>query len=240
MIKVNLLPRELRKKKRVPFFDKYFLYVFVCFIVAIGVLWFQTIQQQTEIETLQAEISRVEAEIQRYSQQVKMIEQVQELKDKIQMRISAIQSLELERPFWVKIFEEFGGLIPEFLWIDQFTEVEKIVTIKGTSYNLKGVANFIVGLIHSTYTDDVKLNFIREKSSTAEGVTQFGFDLSTKLVVTSAGKYAGAFVEDDIEDEVKEPSVSAKVVPLGREALAVEQERTLDAVKNIKPEGPSN
>ncbi|MCK5832850.1 PilN domain-containing protein [bacterium] len=239
MIKVNLLPQELRKKRKVPFFDKYFLYVFVCLVVGLVVLWFQTQQQQNEIETLQNEIARVESEIQRFSQQVSMVEQVQELRDKIATRIEAIKMLEIQRPFWVKTFEEFASLIPEFLWISEFVEVEKIVTVKGISYNLKGIANFIAGLINSEYFDDIKLNYIREQNTTSEGVTQYSFELSGNVVFATAEKYAGEFIgeeEINIKDEL--PPISSKVVPLGREALEQEKNAALDAVKKAKQEKP--
>ena len=238
MIKINLLPRELRKKKKVPFFDKYFMYVFFGLLIGLALLWFETKQQQTEIGTLETEIARVQADIQRYSKQVKMVEEAQALRDKIKTRITAIKTLDIQRPLWVKIFENFSELIPEFLWINEFSEVEKIITVKGTSYNLNGVANFIVGLIQSDYTDDIKLNFIREANSTQEGVNQYNFELSGKLVFASAEKYAGEFIAADTTEQEQAPTITPKVVPLGRKVLGIEKNITLDAVKKIQPKGP--
>ncbi|MCD6501035.1 PilN domain-containing protein [bacterium] len=238
MIKINLLPKELRKKKKVPFFDKYFMYVFFGLLIGLGLLWFETKQQQTEIGALETEIARVQADIQRYSKQVKMVEEAQALRDKIKTRIAAIKMLDIQRPLWVKIFENFSELIPEFLWINEFSEVEKIITVKGTSYNLNGVANFIVGLIQSDYTDDIKLNFIREANSTQEGVNQYNFELSGKLVFTSAEKYSGEFIAADTTEQEEAPTITPKVAPLGRKALGVEKDITLDAVKKIQPKGP--
>ncbi len=240
MIKVNLLPQELQKKKKIPFFDKYFMYVFLGLLVGLAGLWLQTQQQQSEIDTLESEIARVESEIQRFSQQVKMVEQVQELRDKITIRIDAIRSLEVQRPFWVKTLEELAGIIPEFLWMEEFVEVEKIVTIKGMSYNLKGIANYIAGLIQSENFDDIKLNFIREQATTAGKAMQYNFELSGSLVFTAAEKYAGEFVGDEepVEEESPQPP-SSRVVPLGREALEKEKEVTLEAVKSIPKEQPT-
>ncbi|HHS51044.1 MAG TPA: hypothetical protein ENN07_08015 [candidate division Zixibacteria bacterium] len=241
MIKINLLPQELRKKKKTPFFDKFFVYVFLGLVLALALLWFQTQQQQAEIETLENEIARVTAEIQRYQRQVELANEVQILRDKIAVRIDAMKSLEIQRPFWVKTFEEFAGIIPEFLWIDEFIEVEKIVTIKGTSYNLKGVANFIAGLIHSEFFSDIRLNFIRE-SAAAGNVTQYNYELSGNVVFASAERYSGEFIEQK-EDGVivaEEPiSIPEPPQPLGREALEREKETTLEAVRKIPPEPPT-
>ena len=242
MIKVNLLPGELRKKKVTPFFDRYFMYVFLAMVVGLVAIWLQTQTQQNEIEELSTEIARVESEIQRYSQQVKMVEQISQLRDRMTERINAIQILDVKRPLWVKTMENFADLIPEFVWITDFVEVEKVITVKGSSYNLKGIANFLVGLIKSEYFDNIQLNYIREQSGGGK-LPQYDFELSGDLIDKSAEKYAGVFLEQEREEEAPPDQVAPKPAPVlepkGREALAEEKDEVMDAAKSIETMKPA-
>ncbi|RKZ29794.1 hypothetical protein DRQ36_07560 [bacterium] len=234
MIKINLLPTELRKKKRAPFFDRITLYV-ILGLVAVGfLLWLQTKSQQAEISRLDDDIARLEAEIQRYSQQIKMVEEARELRDKMKKRMEAIQRLDIERPFMVKMFENFSAIMPDFVWVEEYREVEKVFTVVGRSYNLKGIANFIVGLIQSDYFDGIKLNFIREQSSGKEEITLYNFELSGNVLFESAGEYAGEFVMVETEKETAKPKKPSKgLIAKGREALDLDKDRAREAVSGL-------
>jgi len=234
MIKVNLIPPELRKKKKVPFFDKYLIYVVLILgIVTVG-LYFVTQQQKNEIQQLNQEIARVEAEIQKYNEQIKLVEQARELKDKINQRISAIQNLDKTRPMWVKTIEEFSNIIPEFLWVSRFSEVEKVVTVKGTSHNLTGVANFIVGLIKSNYFDNIRLTYIREQKIKAMGdVPVYSFELSGDLLFMAAEEFSGKFVSETADETAEEIVKPDKLIAKGRDALGVDKDKAKESLKGL-------
>lgn len=236
MIQINLIPKELRKKKKVPFFDMYFLYVFAI-LVLIGIaLWLQTTAQQREIAKLDDELARVEAEIQKYNQQIKKVEEARALRDKILARMAAIQDLDIQRPLAVKMLEDFSMLIPEFVWIESFMEIERVLTLTGKSYNLKGIANLIVGLIGSEYFDQIKLNYIRDESK-SDNVSTFIFEMSSNVVFESAETYAGEFSSPTIEripdqnrQETRRPS---SIIDKGKEALSLDPDLAKESVQGL-------
>ncbi len=235
MIRVNLLPSELRKKKKAPFFDRTLLYVLVLLIGVGFLLWLQTTSQQKEISRLDDDIARVETEIQRYSQQIKMVEEARALRDKMKERMNAIQELDVQRPLMVKVFENFGGLVPDFVWIDEYREVEKYVTVVGFSYNLKGIANFMVGLIKSQYFDRMELTYIREQGKQKGDFPIYIFEVSGNLKLQSASEYAGQFVSTgetpDVSEEI--PAGDDGLVAKGREALGLDADRARHAVSGL-------
>jgi len=236
MIKVNLLPTEFRKKKKVPFFDRYLLYALLLVVLGSIVLWVQSTQQQAEINRLDDEIARAEAEIQRYQKQIKMVEEYRQLRDKIRVRISAIQELDLQRPLMVKTLENCTALVPDFLQLTEFNEVERIVSIKGQAYNLTAIANLIIGLIKSENFDEIRLIFIREigqRSSSYGGV--YEFELSGNLIFQSMQEYAGEFIAPQLtpEQEEEEDKPKSGLVAKGREALELDKDRAREAVKGL-------
>lgn len=237
MIKLNLIPKELRKKKKVPFFDKYFLYVFA-FLVVIGIaLWLQVTAQQAEISRLDTEIARVEAEIQKYRQQIRKVEEARALRDKILTRMAAIQDLDVQRPLAVKMIEDFSSLIPEFVWIESFLEIERVLTLTGKSYNLKGIANLIVGLIGSEYFDQIRLTYIRSQGSTG-GVPTYQFELSSDVVFESAETYAGQFtsptmIRTESQEGEDEPRGSGSILDKGKEALSLDPDLAKESVQGL-------
>jgi len=236
MININLIPKELRKKKKVPFFDKYFLYVLGMLVVVGIALWFQTTRQQAEINRLDNDIARVEAEIQKYNQQIKKVEEARALRDKIMKRMAAIQTLDVQRPFAVRMIGDFSMLIPDFIWIESFQEIERVATIIGKSYNLKGIANLIVGLIQSDYFDQIKLNYIRDDGSNKE-VPTYKFELSCNVLFESAGDYAGNFVssyQGGAIDLTKAPKRRTQsIVDKGREAMSLDPDLAKQSVSGV-------
>lgn len=236
MIRINLIPKELRKKKKVPFFDKYFLYVFAVLIVVSIALWLQITAQQVEISRLDDEIASVETEIQKYNQQIKKVEEARALRDKMMTRMNAIQNLDVQRPLSVKMVEDFSKLMPEFVWIESFREIERILTLTGKSYNLKGVANLILGLIESDYFDQIKLNYVRDETGGGQ-VPSYRFELSCNVLFESAGGYAGEFIapayEKPIETTGDKPRRTGSIIDKGKEALSLDPNLAKEAVSGI-------
>ena len=135
---------------------------------------------------------------------------------------------------WVKTIEEFSNIIPEFLWVSRFSEVEKVVTVKGTSHNLTGVANFIVGLIKSNYFDNIRLTYIREQKIKAMGdVPVYSFELSGDLLFMAAEEFSGKFVSETADETAEEIVKPDKLIAKGRDALGVDKDKAKESLKGL-------
>lgn len=233
MIKINLLPTELRAKKKVPFFDRYLLYMLVIVVGWVLILWFQSLQQKAEINRLTAEITRVEGEIRHYNQLKKIVDEIQSLKSKIEERINAIQIIDSQRATWIKVFEDYGSLLPDYVWTEEFIEIEGLVTIKGRSYNLKSIASFIVGLIKSDFFDQIRLNFIKEQTTEKAEVPQFSFELSGKVGPKEGTGISGHFVVTKPEEEEKKGRAEGGLQAKGRDLLGLDRDKAKQAVQGL-------
>jgi Tfp pilus assembly protein PilN len=235
MIKVNLLPGELRKKKKTPIFDRFLLYIILILGFVSFSLWFQNMQQLADIAELKSLITQTEDEIMRFQQQIKMVEETRALKDKITERTNAIQLIDAQRSLWVDVLADFSGLIPEFLWLDEFVEVEKVVTLKGKCYNLKGIASLIVGLIKSDYFDQVRLNYIREQTSDKQTIPIYSFDMAGTITYNQTGQGVGGqfIVDKPFEKEEGKKKTGSSLVEKGREALSLDRDKAKRSVQGL-------
>ncbi len=181
MIKINLLPPELRKKKKVPFIDRTFVYGVLVLIAEVILLYLISLSQQAKIAELESEIASVQLELDKYQEKLKLLHEAQSLRKELTARMDAVQELENKRAYWVKVLSDFVATVPPYLWIDKFEEKsEGVVEISGKSYTLKSIASFLINLIASDAFSNIKLGPISKQSiGKGEG---YGFTLTMRLV----------------------------------------------------------
>jgi Tfp pilus assembly protein PilN len=117
MIEINLLPKEYRKRARAFHFDKKVIYGTVGAAVVVLLLATVTFYQKYQIRTLDQKIARANAERKHLQEDIKVIDGLTELKDKILIRMNAIEKLDKYRSVWVDILQDVNQRVPEFLWL---------------------------------------------------------------------------------------------------------------------------
>jgi len=125
MIRINLLPPELRKKKRAPLVDRYFIYIILAIGIEIMALFFVNVWQNSEIDRLETQLAQIRAEITKYKAQIRLVNELSALKDNIQSRMDALRNLEQQRPIWINTFSNLSKILPEFVWLKSFTETNE-------------------------------------------------------------------------------------------------------------------
>lgn len=236
MIKINLLPPELRRKKKAPIIDKILIYV-VLVLVAEGILLYGvSMKQRATINDLEDQIVVVQGEIRKYDRQIKLAEQAKALRDKMNQRMNAIQLLETQRPLWVKTLEELTVVLPDNLWYRKLSYDKERITLSGTSYSIRSIAMFIINLLNSKYFDKIGLQVI-EKVGGAGGVTAYNYNLSMNLILSSAKESAGEFKIKEAETKKGAPAVKKGIdlAAKGKEALGVNKEEARKAMEGLAP-----
>lgn len=163
MIRINLLPPELRKKRKVPFIDRTLIYGILVLVAEIILLYLVSLTQQTKIAELDGKIAAAQLEYDKYSDKVAALEKTEKIRGELLNRMSAVQELENKRAYWVQILTEFSSLIPKFLWVETFQEkTEGVISCTGKSYSLKSIASFLINLMNSDKFSDIKLGPISQ------------------------------------------------------------------------------
>ena len=117
MITVNLLPPELRRSTGGVRFSKSVLFGTLVTIGFVGVLVAATAIQSMRLTGVQEEIARARAQVERLQDDIRLVDRLEDVKTKILRRMSAIESLDRDRGFWVSNVEDILAVIPDYLWL---------------------------------------------------------------------------------------------------------------------------
>ncbi|RKZ34398.1 hypothetical protein DRQ33_02240 [bacterium] len=220
MIRINLLPAELRKKKKVPFIDRTLIYGLLILVGEIILLYIISLSQQTKIAELDSEIASVQLELEKYQDQIKMQKEAETLKKELTARMNAVQELENKRAQWVKIVSELRKLIPEYVWLEKFEERSPgtfISECKG--YTMKAIATYLINLMSSKTFENVEVGPISEQK--IGDVSGYSFSITMNLRREMETDTLGKFVVDTAKaDEISEKKHTS-IVSSTREKLGL-------------------
>ncbi|MGB9561518.1 MAG: PilN domain-containing protein [bacterium] len=179
MIRINLLPPELRKKRIPRIIDVTLVYVVFVIILFSFLLNFITVQQKNKISSIERKIEKTKAEIAHYQEIINLVSEIEKVRNTINTRVTVIQELEKKRFLWVNKLVELANNVPDYLWLSSMYEEKDKVSLKGSSFSIKSIATFIVQLLKNKVFDSVSLAFIKESYSDF-GKTYY-FEMSTKF-----------------------------------------------------------
>lgn len=207
MIKINLIPPELRKKKKIPFIDRTFFYGLFILIGEIILLYFVSLNQSAKIAELDAQIAETQQALVKYKDQIALVEKAKQVRENLIERLNALQELEYRRPTWVRILSEFSGLVPDYVWISKF-EYQSGTTFlcEGDGYSLRSIASFLLNLLSSKCFSNVRLGKITQRD--IEGGAAYSFSLTMNVAADTVSSGAGQFVvnEKALTEKKKEGS----------------------------------
>jgi len=128
MIKINLLPKGLKKRGKAFVFTKGLIYFLAGGIGLILVLILITIFQGFKIQSLDRKITQAERKKEELRQTIQLVDALGDLKKKILDRMSAIESLDRNRSAWIEIMEDLSLRVPENVWLSSFKETSGLST----------------------------------------------------------------------------------------------------------------
>jgi Tfp pilus assembly protein PilN len=186
MIEINLLPRELRRKRQGFSFDKS-LTVIAAFAVLMVVLFVGVnVLQSIKLKALDAKIAEAQKRTDELRKNIELVDALTDLKEKVLQRMSAIEALDRNRTVWVRMLEDLCKRVPDYLWLSLLKEEEsqnqpapgsgtdttvsssqlqspvtKRVTLEGYSYTLNSLASFLIQLMDSEYFKNMELQYVK-------------------------------------------------------------------------------
>ena len=202
-IEINLLPRELRGKRRGITFDKNLILVAAFAGILVVLIAGVSILQGFKLKALDKRIAEAQRKTNELNRNIELVDALNDLKDKVLKRISAIETLERNRAIWVRVLEDLSGRVPEYLWLSLLREEEsqsvatsdtssdstvssvwlespvKRITLEGYSYSLNSLASFLIQLMESKYFKNMELQYI--KRAIIKEYKTFSFQLVGEL-----------------------------------------------------------
>jgi Tfp pilus assembly protein PilN len=184
-IEINLLPRELRGKKRGIAFDKNITLIAVFAGILVVLIAGVSVLQGIKLKALDKEIADAQRRTNELNKNIELVDALTDLKNKVLKRMSAIEALDRNRAVWVRMLEDLGRRVPDYLWLSLLMEEEsqseatsdtstdstvsfarlespvKRVTIEGYSYSLNSLASFLIQLMGSQYFKNMELQYVK-------------------------------------------------------------------------------
>ncbi len=189
MLRINLLPPELRKRKKIQIFDRALIYGVLAIIAEILLLYLVSLSQQAKINEIEGEIGFMQIELAKYKDKIALIDEIEKIKVELKTRMEAVQELENKRAFWVKILSNYAQLIPDFLWVNNITKTgDSGLESKGNSYNLRSIAIFLSNLINSELFQDVSIGAITKTKGNTYSFT-VNMTISSEFLTEELGNF---------------------------------------------------
>ena len=144
MIKINLLPREERRRKiqvKVPQAA-----VLALVILMVGGMWWYWWSVKGEIGRLRADAAATRNEIAQNQQIVRMVEQYQRDKKQLQDRLTVIQRLVATQGIPVRLLDGISQVLPDDVWLAGVSKVSGKLVVQGFASSHFAVANLMEAL----------------------------------------------------------------------------------------------
>jgi Tfp pilus assembly protein PilN len=200
MIEINLLPKDLQKKRLSFKLDKNIVLALSGCIALIGVMaLYSFVFQAGKYADLEKQLQISKAETAKYASEIAKIDEITKKKEQILARMSSIQVLDRNREYWVTLMADLAGRVPEYVWLSSLKQAPSALTtppapgtaavasiskssIEGYSFSLNALATFLVRLKKSDMFTNIEIASV--KLQEIEKANAYNFKLNCDLVTS--------------------------------------------------------
>ncbi len=144
MIKINLLPREERRR-RAPTSPLVMLAVLASAVLVAG-LAFSWYWLHSQIAGLEGQIRQTQAELKRYDEIAKQVERYKNEKKILEEKIAIIDRLVAAQSGPVRLIDEVSKALPAEIWLTSMNRTGKKLDISGIAFSNFSLATFMTNL----------------------------------------------------------------------------------------------
>ena len=169
MIKINLLPKERRRRGIQVSKPLFILLPAVGLVVAAMVLGWWYLDGQAQ--QLQQEVARSRAELKKYEADIKKVEQFRADKRRL--------ATEQEGP--VHLLDQVSRALPEEVWLTGLNKTRDKLTLQGYAFSNFGIANFMTELGKSRPLSIRRVELSFSEKATVERVPVERFEVTAEV-----------------------------------------------------------
>jgi len=135
MIQINLLPKEYRKKNQFFSFKKGTLYALAGAGALVVLMLFATTYQTWKIKSIDSKMREAKERTEKLKKDIQLVDALTEVREKLLLRMNAIENLDKYRTVWISIMQDLSGRIPNYLWLSGFKEEPQIIPAAAPATN---------------------------------------------------------------------------------------------------------
>ncbi|GAK52825.1 fumbrial assembly [Candidatus Moduliflexus flocculans] len=154
MIKINLLPKEARK--RVGFVQQIVLMSLMLLVTFVGIGFYWSYLNGV-IEQKNQEIANTQARLQELQKIIDEINKFEAQRVALEQKLAVIAKLEKEQKLPVRMLDEVYKTLEDDLWLTSFTQQGDALAINGSALSNPVVSDYMRNLQASKFFKDVEL-----------------------------------------------------------------------------------
>jgi type IV pilus assembly protein PilN len=164
MIRINLLPAKVSKKKQA---GKNQLGIgLLVLIVALAGNFFWSASRADALAAKQEKVKRTKAEIANLEKIIGEVNDIKQQQAAVKDKLAVLDRLKANRAGPVRLLDELAGLVPKRVWLKKFEEHDKNVAFEGSASTIEDVSTFMSALQRSPYFTGIEL---KKTTARAEG-----------------------------------------------------------------------
>jgi len=179
MIKINLLPKERRRRGIQVSKPLFILLPAVGLVVAAMVLGWWYLDGQAQ--QLQQEVARSRAELKKYEADIKKVEQFRADKRRLEERVQIVRRLATEQEGPVHLLDQVSRALPEEVWLTGLNKTRDKLTLQGYAFSNFGIANFMTELGKSRPLSIRRVELSFSEKATVERVPVERFEVTAEV-----------------------------------------------------------
>src|SRR5437588_8481116 len=162
MIKINLLPVRAAKKRE---FGRQQLILFVVLLVGAAVgnyLWLNKVD--SDLDDLNKRITATRTEIAQLEKTIGEVKSIKDDKKALEDKLKILDTLKKGRTGPVKVMDELATLIPQKVWLTDYTESGGSVTMVGQATSYEDLSAFSKKLKASVHFTNINIKTARQRA----------------------------------------------------------------------------
>ena len=149
MIRINLLPVRISKKKEAGKQQLLFFALAVVFVLVCNFWWSRNRVQ--ELASREDKLKRTRAEIAQLEKIIGEVKNIKAQQAAVKDKLAVLDKLKAGRQGPVKMLDELARIIPKRVWLRKFDEKGDAATLEGSAGTIEDVSAFLAALKHAQY-----------------------------------------------------------------------------------------
>jgi type IV pilus assembly protein PilN len=164
MIRINLLPVRVSKKKEAGKNQLIFFALAIVFALVCNFWWSRS--RSEEMASREDKVKRTRTEIAQLEKIIGEVKNIKAEQQAVKDKLAVLDKLKAGRQGPVRVLDELAGITPKRLWLKKLDEKAGAVTFDGSAATIDDVSAFLSALKRSPYFSVVEL---KKTSAKREG-----------------------------------------------------------------------
>jgi type IV pilus assembly protein PilN len=164
MIRINLLPVRVSKKKEAGKNQLIFFALAIVFALVCNFWWSRS--RSEEMTSREDKVKRTRTEIAQLEKIIGEVKNIKAEQQAVKDKLAVLDKLKAGRQGPVRVLDELAGITPKRLWLKKLDEKAGAVTFDGSAATIDDVSAFLSALKRSPYFSAVEL---KKTSAKREG-----------------------------------------------------------------------